>query len=88
MKYFILMKNLIHTKEQARAFLIQEALNEINEVIDFSKFYTRVFCVFAKYGLLLDAKEEDFLSGVEWSNPACREILIKRVKQFLIKNIV
>ena len=82
------MKNVIHTKEQAREFLIQEALNEINENSDFAKFNREVFCVLAKYGLNLKAKEENFLSGDEWSNPACRGVLVKRVEQFLKKNII
>ena len=82
------MKNVIQTKEQAREFLVQNALDEINENTNFSKFYTKVFCVFAKYGLLLEAKEESFLSGDEWSNPVRREYLIKRVEQFLKKHII
>ncbi len=82
------MKNRIHTKEQARAFLVQNALNEIIEISDSSKFYTKVFCVFAKYGLLLDARGEDFFSGDEWSSPSHREVLIKKVEQLLIKQII
>jgi len=82
------MKNIIHTKEQAQQFLIQHALNEINENTVFSKFSRRVFCVFAKYGLQLKAKEEEFFSGDEWSSPSHREILVKRVEQFLIKHII
>lgn len=75
------------TNEEARQFLIQHALNEIRYTPDFTKFERCVFCVFAKYGLILKAKEEDFFSEDEWSNPASREILIKRVEQFLIKHI-
>jgi len=81
------MSKIIHTKEEARNFLVQNALNEIFEVTDFSKFYTKVFCVFANYGLLMKAKEEDFFSGDEWSSPSQRENLIKRVEQFLVKHI-
>lgn len=82
------MNHTNHTKEQAREFLVQNALSEINENTDFSKFSRNVFCIMAKYGLQLEAKEEELLSGDEWSNPACREILIKRVGQFLIKHII
>ena len=82
------MKDVIHTKEQARQFLIQHALNEIIEVTDFSKFHSKVFCVFAKYGLNLEAKAENILSGDEWSNSTCREILISRVEQFLTTHII
>ena len=78
---------MIQTKEEARAFLVQNALNEINEDSDFSRFRTKVFCVFAKFGLNLEAKAENFLSGGEWTNPACRKALIKRVEEFLTKHI-
>ena len=82
------MKEVTRTKEEARRFLIQHALNEICEVSDFSKFHTRVFCVFAKLGLSLDAKKDNFLSGSEWSNLAQKDILIKRVEHFLIEHII
>lgn len=84
----VLMNNIHHTKEEAREFLKQEALNEICSVSDHSKFHGQVFCVFAKYGLQLTAKEENFFSGDEWSNHDCRDVLIKRVKQFLDKHII
>ena len=74
-------------KEQAREFLKQCALNEISENTDFTHFYRSVFCVFAKYGLQLTAKKEEFFSGDEWSNPNCRDVLIEKVKQFLNKHI-
>ena len=77
----------MHTKEQAREFLKQEALKEICEKSDFAQFPTRVFCVIAKYALQLNAKKENLLSGDEWSNPACRKMLIKRVELFLDKHI-
>jgi len=82
-----LMNTKHHTVEQAREFLRQEALNEICSVSDYSKFHDQVFCVFAKYGLQLTAKERGFFSGDEWSNPDCRYLLIIRVKQFLDKHI-
>lgn len=80
--------NIKHrTKEQAREFLKQCALDEISENTDFTHFYRNIFCVFAKYGLQLEAKEEEFFSGDEWSNPACKDALIKRVEHFLDKHI-
>ena len=82
-----LMNTKHHTVEQAREFLRQEALNEICSVSDYDKFHDQVFCVFAKYGLQLTAKERCFFSGDEWSNPDYRDELIKRVKQFLDKHI-
>ena len=76
-----------HTKEQARAFLRREALKEISKVSDFTRFHTRVFCVVAKYGLQLEAKKEGLLTGDEWSNPECKDVLVKRVELFLDKHI-
>ena len=81
------MNNKKHTKEQAREFLKQEALKEISEISDFMLFYTRVFCVIAKYGFQLKAKEESLLYGDEWSNPACKHVLIKKVELFLNRHI-
>jgi len=86
-KILVLMNSKNHTVEQAREFLRREALNEICSVPDYNKFHDQIFCVFAKYGLLLTAKEEGFFSGDEWSNPDPRDVLIKRVKQFLDKHI-
>jgi len=81
------MSNKNHTKEQAREFLKQEALKEISEISDFTRFQTRAFCVVAKYGLQLDAKKEELFSGDEWSNLDCRDMLIEKMKQFLNKHI-
>ncbi len=81
------MINTIHTKEQAREFLKREALKEISKVSDFTRFHTRVFCVIAKYGLQLEAKEEGLLAGNEWSSPASKEILMEKVIQFLDRHI-
>ena len=81
------MINTNHTKEEAREFLKQEALKEINNASDFMGFHDRVFCVMAKYGLQLTAKEEGLLSGDEWSNPTSKGFLLRKVKQFLDKHI-
>jgi len=81
------MCRINHTKEQARESLIWDALREISELSDFTRFHTRVFCVIAKYGLQLEAKEEGLLSGAEWSNLTSKDIMMKRVEQFLDKHI-
>jgi len=73
------------SKEQAREFLKQEALNEIREITDFTRFPSRVFCLIAKYGFQLEAKEEELFSGDEWSDPVCKDMLVKKVEQFLDK---
>ena len=75
------------TNEEARELLKQEALKEIRSVSDFIKFHGQVFCVIAKYGFQLKAKEKNLLSGHEWSNPAFKDILLEKVEHFLDKNI-
>ena len=76
----------LHTKKQAREFLKQEALKEICDSIDFTKFQGQVFCVVAKYGLQLEAKEEGLLTGDEWNDPTLKEALKTRVEQFFDKH--
>ena len=83
----VLMSNFHHTVEQAREFLRQEALKEINNCSDFTRFQGRVFCVIAKYGMQLEAKKEGLLSGDEWSNPAYKDILMEKVIHFFDKHI-
>ncbi len=82
-----MMINTNHTKEQAREFLKQEALNEILEISGFTRFHTRVFYVIAKYGLQLEAKKEELFSGGEWSDPACKDMLMDRIERFFDKHI-
>ncbi len=81
------MEAKTHTKEQARQFLKQHALSEISDTSDSTRFYTRVYYVIAKYGLQLEAKEEELFSGDEWSNLECKEVLVKKVECFLDKHI-
>ena len=76
-----------YRKEQAREFLIQHALNEIRDNSDFNTFHRRAFCVITKHGFQLETKEEGLLIGDEWSNPACKDVLVKKVERFLDKHI-
>ena len=82
-----MMSSKNHTIQQAREFLKQEALKEISEISDFTRFQIRAFCVIAKYGLQLDAKKEQLFSGDEWSNPECKNFLLKNIELFLDKHI-
>ena len=81
------MNNICHTSEQARQFLKQQALSEICDISDFTNFYRRIYYIVAKYGLQLKAKEEKLFSGEEWHNPTQKNVLIKRMEQFLNKYI-
>ena len=82
------MNIINHTSEQARQFLKQQALNEIYDNFDFTNFYRRTFYIVAKYGLQLKAKEDELFSGDEWRDPTRRDVLIKRMEQFLNKYII
>jgi len=73
--------------EQARNLLVQLALEEICSESDFSDFLGHAYCAIAKLGLQLKAKEEDLFEGKEWSNPQCKEQLIAKLKEFLIRHI-
>lgn len=72
-----------HTNEQARQFLIQQAINEICEISDFTRFYIRTYYIIAKYGLQLKAKEVNLFAGDEWNDSGCRDDLVKRIEKFL-----
>ncbi len=78
------MKNQI---AQARNLLIQSALDDILSVEDFKDLYRHAYYVIAKLGLQLKAKEEQLFKGKEWSNPRCKEYLIKKLKEFLVRYI-
>ena len=73
--------------EQARDLLIQLALDEICSEVNFSDFYRHAYYVIAKMGLQLKAKEEQLFTGKEWSNFQYKDVLIKKLKIFLIRHI-
>ncbi len=80
------MNSLQYTKEQAREFLKQEALKEIKGCKDFTKLQGRAFCVVAKYGLQLEAKKEGLLTGDEWNDPDCVDLLVEKIELFFDKH--
>ncbi len=73
--------------KQKRDLFIQNAFEDVNKVKDFSKLYTRVFCVFAKLGLYLDAKQENFFGNENWGNSECMDDLKLSTKDFLTRYI-
>ena len=73
--------------EQARNLLVQMALDEICSKEIFSDFYRHAYYVIAKLGLQRKAKEEELFEGKKWSNPQYKDVLIKKLKMFLIKHI-
>jgi len=73
--------------EQARNLLVQLALDEICSEDDFSEFHRHSYYVIAKLGLQRKAAEEDLFNRRDWSNPQCKEYLIKELEKFLTKHI-
>ncbi|MFW9874011.1 MAG: hypothetical protein ACFFG0_12965 [Candidatus Thorarchaeota archaeon] len=73
--------------EQARRELIQEALDEIYKVSDYSNLYTNTFCVIAKFGLQLKAKEEKLFEEGDWDDPQYQDEFIRKIEEFLNKHI-
>ena len=73
--------------EQARRELIQQPLNKICRTRDFSDLRSRTYVVLAHLWLHIKAEEENLFKAEEWSNPECRDELIKKIKAFLIKHI-
>ena len=81
------MTNKSDKSKQARMELIQLALDEICETSDFNDFYSRTYCVLAKFWLHVKAEKEDLFKTGDWHNPECRDELIENVKAFLLKSI-
>lgn len=73
--------------KQARWSLIQHALDEICNVPSYSNFRSNTFYVIAKLGLQLKKREEKLFDTDDWHNPKCRDELIKKIREFLIKHI-
>ena len=72
---------------QARWSLIQHALDEICNVPEYNNFRSNTFCVIAKIGLQLKAKEERLFEIGDWHNPECKDDLIQKIRDFLIRHI-
>lgn len=58
---------------------------------EFNKTYSheslRAFYQIAKFGLQLKAREEKPFASDNWSNPQCKDELIKKVEKFLVKHL-
>ena len=75
------------TVQQARRELIQQTLNKIFEIRDFSELKRTTFVVLSHLWLHKIAEEEKLFKAEEWSHPECRDELIKKIKEFLSKHI-
>ena len=73
---------------KARMSLIQQALDEINDVSNYSTFSRNVFCVIAKFGLQIAAKEEGLFTNENRANPELSQDELKtKLKEFIFKYI-
>lgn len=73
--------------KKARRELIQQNLDKIIETRDFCELKTTTYVVLAHLWLLKIAEEENLFKLEEWSNPECRAELLKKIKEFLVRNI-
>ena len=72
---------------EARKMMVQDAIDEITNVPNFSDFYQQSFYQIAKFGLQLDAKREKLFSSDNWSDPLCKDELIEKIRKFLVKHL-
>ena len=73
--------------KRARRELIQQILDKICKTCDFSELRTNTYVVLAHLWLHKKAEEENLFEAEEWSHPECRDVLIKKIREFLIKHI-
>jgi len=73
--------------KEARNSLIQHLFEEICRGKEYSDFYSHVYCVIAKVGLQLKAREEGLFEAGDWTNSEYKQELIERAHQFLVKHI-
>ena len=73
--------------DQARELLIQQALDDISVVPDYSDFYLHYYYVIAKLGLQLKAREEGLFASEKWAIPECKDELMREIEKFLIKHV-
>ena len=73
--------------EQKRRDFLEEVVDRIRNVPKHDNFYLKAFYVIAKFGLQLKAKQEKLFENEDWNNFKCRDELIKKIEDFLERNI-
>ena len=73
--------------QQARRELIQQTMDKICEPRNFRDLKSTTYVVLSHLWLHKRAEQENLFNAEEWSNPECRDELIKRIREFLIRNI-
>ncbi|TKJ18905.1 MAG: hypothetical protein CEE43_16940 [Promethearchaeota archaeon Loki_b32] len=81
------MTALSNEVKQARMEFVQQIFDEIRTAADSNRFYNNTFYVFSKLGLQQIAKQEQMLNTEEYNNLEARDILLKKVREFLTKYI-
>lgn len=66
---------------------IQQIFDEIRTGASSNRFYSKTFYVFSKLGLQQIAKQEQILNPEEYDNPEARDILLQKIREFLIRHI-
>ena len=73
--------------KQARNDLIQQTLQKIEKNRDFHQLKTETYVVLSHLWLHKTAEQEQLFNAEEWTKPECREVLINKIREFLIKHI-
>ncbi len=79
-------KNGNRIKVNKRAQFTQEILDSIRNAPKYCSFYSHVFSRMAALGLLRKAKKKKLFENEDWSNPANKERLMRKIEKFLIEN--
>ncbi|MFW9969910.1 MAG: hypothetical protein ACFFDF_06890 [Candidatus Odinarchaeota archaeon] len=72
--------------KQTRLDFIAYLVSRINNVPEYTSFYSNAFCVLADVGLQNIAKEEGFFTD-EWKTSKTQEMQLKELTAFLYKHI-
>ncbi|MFX1365921.1 MAG: hypothetical protein ACFFCE_19325 [Promethearchaeota archaeon] len=73
-------------KELRREF-VQQIFGRIKEAAHTMGFYRSTYHIFATLWLHIIAKEEGLLTREDYGNPETHNLLLKRIKEFLVKYI-
>ena len=73
--------------KQARRELIQQTLDKIVETQDFTEFKRTTYVVLAHLWLHKIAEKESLFEAEKWLHPECRDELIEKIREFLVRHL-
>ncbi|HEC37712.1 hypothetical protein LCGC14_2277680 [marine sediment metagenome] len=79
------MTVLSKDSELKRAQFTQEILDDIRNVPNYCSFYSHVFSRIAALGLQMKAKKERLFENEDWSDLENRDVLMRKIEEFIIK---